>query len=247
MTLSLQQIQHFRYTGYLRLAGVFSPALVAETSDFLTKEFAQADGYGAVRSGGQVKLYDFVGRAGDLGTRLVRHPVLVDALTSLLGPNVVMTVNRHNQASINAPGEAEPRLHRDVLQWTRNVLTAVVYLQDSNEDNGCTYLIPGSHYAPFVGVPQKDGGGTWMDEHEEFAGLLDQTVPVPVGKGGVLLMDSLVFHSVGPNRSTSERRSIVLGFNSVDELDPRGLDRHQFLIAGEDLYRGNDRQMISAS
>jgi hypothetical protein len=246
MMLSHQQVLHFRHTGYLRLPGVLEPDFVTEISDFLTKEFAATAGNGAIRSGGQVKLYDFLHRAGDLGKRLACHPSLVNALTGLLGPNIVMPLNRHNQASINAPGEAEPRLHRDVLQWTRNVVTAVVYLQDSDEANGCTYLIPCSHYAPFVGVSQVDGGGTWMDEHKEFAGLADQTVPVPVERGGVLLMDSLVFHSVGPNRSTSERRSIVLGYRSVDELDPRDLDSRQFLVTGEDLYRGNDRQLNGA-
>jgi Phytanoyl-CoA dioxygenase (PhyH) len=246
MRLSHQQALHFRQVGYLRVPDVLEPEFVTQISDFLTREFAAADGDGAVRSGGQVKLYDFLRRAGDLGTRLVRHPRLVGVLSGLLGPNIVLTLNRHNQASMNAPGEAEPRLHRDVLQWTRNVVTAVVYLQDSNEANGCTYLIPGSQYAPFVGVPQQDGGGTWMDQHEEFAGLLDQAVPVPVARGGVLLMDSLVFHSVGPNRSATERRSIVLGYRSADELDPRELDPRQYLVAGEDLYRGNDRALAGA-
>lgn len=238
MGLSHQQILHFRQAGYLRVPGVFESDLIADVDDFLVR----TSGVGAIRSGGQVKLYDFLHRAGEVGRRVVCHPGLIDILTALLGPNVVLTLNRHNQAAMNAPGEAEPRLHRDILQWTRNVVTAVVYLQNSTEENGCTYLIPGSQYAPFVGVSQKDGGGTWMDEHAEYADLLDQAVPVPVERGGLLLMDSLVFHSVGANRSTSDRRSIVLGYRSVDELEPRDLHPSQFLVAGEDLYRGNDRQ-----
>ncbi|MBV2156804.1 hypothetical protein [Kitasatospora sp. SUK 42] len=49
----------------------------------------------------------------------------------LLGPNVVYVLNRHNQGSVNAPGTREVRLHRDILQPTRGLLTAVVYFEDA--------------------------------------------------------------------------------------------------------------------
>lgn len=238
-TLSQEQVNQFRMLGYLRLFDVIEPDLAFDLRIFIESEFEHNDGTLA-RNGGQVKLYDFYQRSGGLGDRLIRNERLLNPLRSLLGPHVVLQLNRHNQASLNRPGKCEARLHRDVLQWSRNLVTVVVYLEDSSIVNGCTYLVPGSQFAPFVGVPQEDGGGTWMSEHSEFDGQREQALPVPVPSCGVLLLDSLVFHSVGVNRSNRDRPSVVLGFRSVDELDPRPLDASQLLVCGEDIYRGND-------
>jgi hypothetical protein len=46
-----------------------------------------------------------------------------------LGPNIELVENRHNHLSIyRAPGN--DRLHRDVLQWSRSILTVLLYLSD---------------------------------------------------------------------------------------------------------------------
>jgi phytanoyl-CoA hydroxylase len=240
MALSADQVREFRDQGFVRMPGRLEPDLIAELSEFLERHLRLGKD-GPVWAGGQMKLYGFIARAGDLGFRLAKHPLILSALEPLLGPNVILQLNRHNQASMNGPGEAEPRFHRDILQWSRHLVTVIVYLTDSNERNGCTHIIPRSQYAPFVGVPQLEGGGTWMDEHPEFEALERQVLPIPMAKGEVLFMDSLVFHSVGVNTSGESRQSIVLGYRSVDELDPRPLDRTQLLVAGVDLYRGNDR------
>ena len=46
-----------------------------------------------------------------------------------MGPNIELVENRHNHLSIyRAPGN--DRLHRDVLQWSRSILTVLLYLSD---------------------------------------------------------------------------------------------------------------------
>ncbi|WP_459838584.1 phytanoyl-CoA dioxygenase family protein [Catenuloplanes niger] len=216
--------------------------LVGSLKQLITNESVDPrSGPPAVSTGGQLKLYQFVDRDPGLGRRLITHPGILEPLTSLLGPNIIFQTNRHNQASVNGPGEAEARLHRDVLQWSRNVITAIVYLEDSTTHNGCTQVIPGSQFAPFFGVPQPDGGGTWLDAHDEIKELSEQVLPVPASTGDVLLLDSLTFHSVGRNAGNTTRMSIALSYRSVDELDPRPLDTTQILVAGDAIYRGNER------
>ncbi len=105
----------------------------------------------------------------------------------------------------------------------------------------CTWIVPGSHRAPYVGVPQPDGGGTWMDEHPELAELAEQAVPVPAPAGGVLLFDGTVLHTVGANSGGSTRTSVVLGYRAADELDAHPDPDRQVVVAGAQLYRGNDR------
>jgi phytanoyl-CoA hydroxylase len=193
--------------------------------------------------GSVTKLYGLRDRKPKLVDQLIKHPQLVTALTSLLGPNVFFVTNRHNHATVNdrEGTKSEARLHRDILYPTRGLVTAVVYLEESTVTNGCTRILPGSHALPLVGVTQPDGGGTWMDEHQVFDGLLEQAVPVPMPEGSILLFNGLVFHSVGHNQSDRTRTSITLGFRSADELEYSPDDHRLIAVAGRHLYRGNDR------
>lgn len=240
MSLTAQQTRHFRDCGYLRVPGVVRDPLLSALRTLVRDETSWSAPT-AVAPGDQPKLYRLYERDPRLLRELLVSPGLVGPLRSLLGPNVVYLLNRHNQAAVNHPGTAAPRLHRDILQWSRGLVTAVVYLEESTVANGCTQLVPGSQYLPFVGVPQPDGGGTWMDEHPEFADLLDQALPIPVPAGGVLLFDALAFHTVSANTSDSSRMSLVLGFRSADELDRNPDHSRQILVSGGHLYRGNDR------
>lgn len=240
-TLNHEQARHFRTQGYFKLPGVFTQAETAEMRDFVLDEVSR-DTERLRRLGGPaVKLYGLYGRNPELMERVIKNEALTGPLQSLLGPNVVFVTNRHNHATLNnKQGEPAEGLHRDILQPTRGLITAAVYLQESTHENGATLVIPGSHELPYVGVPQAAGGGTWMTEHEEYAGLEDQAVSVPMSEGGVLLFNGLVFHGVGANYSGKSRMSITLGYRSVDELDAQPDLAREILAAGEYIYRGND-------
>jgi len=170
--------------------------------------------------------------------QILEHPELLNCLESLLGPNIELVLNRHNHATLNYRGASPTRLHRDVLQWSRDVITAAFFLEDSTVENGCTWLIPTSQYLPFVGTP--NNGGTWMDEHSVFASLIEQSLPCPMSKGSVLLFDSLAFHTVGVNKTEQTRMSITAAYHSVDELDERVDSENKIIIRGTRLYRGNN-------
>ena len=235
--LSHEQSRHFRSQGYYRLPHVFTPAETTDLAAFVGQEAAQAQALGSKT----MKLYGLYDRNRDLMHRTVTNPKLVGALQSLLGPNVVFVKNRHNHATVNQTrGEPSEGLHRDILQPTRGLVTAAVYVEDSTLENGATRIIPGSHDMPYVGAPQQNGGGTWMAEHEEYTGLEDQAVSVPMPAGGVLLFNGLVFHGVGANTTGGSRMSITLGFRSADELDAHPDQERQVLVAGDYIYRGND-------
>ncbi|MEV6976316.1 phytanoyl-CoA dioxygenase family protein [Kitasatospora sp. NPDC093806] len=233
--LTEQQARHFRDLGYLRLPSPGLPGdLLGEVAELVRARTARLPT-------DQAKVYRLYQHDRALMHRLVAHPALTGPLTALLGPNVVYVLNRHNQGSLNSPGAQPVRLHRDILQPTRGLLTAVVYFEDATVETGCTWIVPGSHRAPYVGVPQPEGGGTWMDEHPELAELADQAVPVPVPAGGVLLFDGTVFHTVGANSGGATRTSVVLGYRAADELDAHPDPDRQVVVAGAQLYRGNDR------
>ena len=241
--LSHEQARHYRRLGYYRLDEVYDGDDVAEMRSFVQTEvkgesFARADRLGAKVK----KMYGLYDRDPELMHRVLTNPTLSGTLVSLLGPNVVFLKNRHNHATVNdVQGAAAEGLHRDILQPTRGILTASIYLDDATHRNGATRILPGSDELPFVGVPEENGGGVWMADHSEYDGLEEQALQVPVSAGGVLLFNSLNFHGVGANPSGDPRISMTLAFRAADELDRCPDSETQLVVAGEHFYIGNDR------
>lgn len=239
--LTHEQSRFYREQGYFKLKGCFDSNQTAEMRDFVIAE-AEKQSSANDASNPNKKLYGLYDRNPELMKRVIGNGALIGALSSILGPNIVFVKNRHNHATINSrQGAPAEGMHRDILQPSRGLLTAAVYLQDATVDNGATRIIPGSHNLPFVGVPQIDGGGTWMAEHEEYDGLENQAIPVPMEEGDVLLFNGTLFHGVGHNMTGESRVSMTLGFRSVDELDARPDEDRQIVVAGHQIYRGNDR------
>lgn len=236
------EVDFFRRAGYLRLPRVAAADEVQKMRAIILD---------AVKAPG-VRV-DNLGRPYRVDQILDRDPVFRDVFTrpevllrleGLLGPNIELVRNRHNHATANLQGYNGLRLHRDILQWSRNLVTAILYLEDATAENGATRLIPTSQYLPFVGTP--NNGGTWMDEHHVFAPLMNQALPVPMGEGEILLFDSLAFHATGANLTASERLIVTLGFHSVDELSASDYGRTREIVLGERIYRGNDGLRASA-
>ena len=59
------------------------------------------------------------------------------------------------------------------------LVTVLFYLETTTVENGCTWLVPGSHFYPGVG-----GNRLEEDERLRRSGLLDQAVPLPMPAGG---------------------------------------------------------------
>lgn len=233
----------FSHTGYLILRSVLPPALVVELREWVHSLYEPSNVDRAPSTDLPSKIYGLFDKNPDLISKVLALPELLDALTQLLGPNVVYTKNRHNQASMNTASmtSKEARLHRDILQHSRGVVTAAIYLDDSTLENGATMLIPGSHQLPTVGVTQPDGGGTWDYEFEVYEGLSSQAVAIPMKAGDILLFNGMSFHSVGSNHTDTARTSIIMGFRSMDELEALPDPLRLVNVIGNHIYRGNDR------
>ena len=58
--------------------------------------------------------------------------------------------------------------------------------------------------------------------------------------GGLIALDSLVYHRIGTNTTSATRMSMTFGFHAVDEFAGVN-DPTLMVIAGEGFYGGNDR------
>jgi phytanoyl-CoA hydroxylase len=180
------------------------------------------------RDGRIVRLSNVLDR-GPLFRDVATCRQVIEPLSDLLGPNVELVRNRHNHATLRLPDPRAELLHRDVPQWSRGIVTVLVFLEESTAEKGCTQLVPGSHLLPWA-----------ADAREAVARgrLQDQVVRAEAPAGGLLCIDSLLWHGVGPNKTDQTRMTITLGYHAADDLATVE-DPSRLLVSGQRPYGGN--------
>lgn len=235
MPLSPEQVFFFRHNGFIQLPGRLPAETVGQLKEAVWRHIREEIAPVARdRSGRVIRISDLWNR-GPLFRETLAGPAVLDPLESLLGPNIELILNRHNHAYLRVAGDGAAYLHRDVLQWTRSIVSVIFYLEETTIENGCTRVTPGTHLLPGLSSFSIE-----QDETLRNSGLLEQAVPVPMPAGGMLAIDSLVFHGPGPNRTEGTRMSLTAGYHSVDELSDAPNPK-RVLVRGERPYHGNDR------
>lgn len=210
----------FRYTGYVRAPYVIPSRWVARMRELVERYIADAAPPLYATESGEIRRINALLERDPVFAEVLALGVVAKPLKSLLGPNVELLLNRHNFAARNAPGDYSYGLHRDTLQWSRGMLTVLIYLEEATSERGATQVVPGSHLLPFPDEPDAPVRGqssTWAAAHEQYDHIRRQALPVPMPAGGILFIDSLLFHSVGINETPGTRLSLSFACHSVDE------------------------------
>lgn len=243
MALTPEQYHLFRHNGFLKLPGQLSPKLVKDLKQTIVQHIDERiEPVVHDKHGRPIRISNLWDRGGVFQEALV-HPNVLDPLETLLGPNIEFIVNRHNHATLRLADESghamSTETHRDVVQWSRTIVTVLFYLEDTNLENGCTYVVPGTHLL----AGRAPGSISAMDNDEALiqSGILEQRVPIPMPAGGLLAMDGMLFHAAGHNQTPNSRMSMTAGYHSVDEI-AGAPDPKRIVVRGESLYRGNDRK-----
>lgn len=146
------------------------------------------------------------------------HPNMRAVLTRLIGPNVQL---HHSKMLVKPPekGAAFP-LHQDYPYFPHarhSMLAASVHLDDSDTENGCLCVVPGSHKQG----PLQHVGSHYLD-HREYP--LSMATPCPAKAGDVLFFNYLTVHGSDVNRSARVRRNVLFQYRDPD--DPPTADVH---------------------
>ena len=135
---------------------------------------------------------------------LICHPVILDSLESLLGAEIAWTgsyVTRlklpRNEGSV-FPWHQDSQYYGQATQHL-HVVSLWIPLVDVAEDNGCLYVIPGSHKWNLL----KGQVHTWEEMEQR-----GQPVALPMRPGDILLLSNLTFHTSKPNNSNNVRWSV---------------------------------------
>ena len=155
---------------------------------------------------------------GPAAFNLLRSPRVLDAVQSLVGPEIYCHPAHH--VRIKVPLEAVKNGINDLTGTVTGhqdqagtlpeaddskIVTAWLAINDATEANGCLMVIPGSHRGELLPHgPLPHGGAGIPEEHlpeEEF-------VPLPIKRGGAIFLTSRTVHRSLPNVSDGIRWSV---------------------------------------
>jgi len=171
--------------------------------------------------------------------RIVSHPRVLDAVESLLGPNLLVWSTRWFS---KMPGEnAYVSWHQDAGYWglrPPKVTSAWVALSQSVPENGCMRVVPGTHKWPLL--PQKDtfSPDNALSRGQEIAVEVDegQAVDIILQPGQMSLHHFAIVHGSNPNTSDQPRIGLAIRYISP-EVEQEGSARQvAFLVRGRDEY-----------
>ena len=144
--------------------------------------------------------------------RAIIHPHMTNVLSQIIGPNVQL---HHSKMLVKPPeiGAAFP-MHQDYPYFPHEkdtMLAASVHLDDANEENGCLYVIPGSHRQGSL----KHVGQHYLNAKEY---PITMGTPCPAEAGDVLFFNYLTIHGSPVNKSERTRRNVLFQYRSATDF-----------------------------
>lgn len=148
--------------------------------------------------------------------RWAYDPRFIDPMKDVLGvPDPELFTEKLNLKRPHLGG-ANP-LHQDYPYWRRvadepaEVFTAMLFLDDSSIENGCLFVVPGSHRNG-MWRGRTDGDAFAANEVDTAAYPDVQPVPVEVPAGSVVWFGAYLVHQSAQNTSETERRALLYSY-----------------------------------
>jgi phytanoyl-CoA hydroxylase len=249
----------YREQGYLIVPNALDPALIdaarTEATAICRGQRGAIDGGEPVdgADGDVLRRYlciHFPHKISALFRDIARAPSIVDALTGVIGPNVKMMQSMLFIKAEGKPGQAWHQDEAHIPTRDRSLTAAWIALDDATVENGCLWVIPGSHRRGVL-YPVRDQPDSRFDCTQEayrFGYREADAVPVELSAGAALIFNGYLLHRSLPNTGRhGMRRALVNHYMSAESLLPwlpptgsqaMGLHDHRDieLVAGEDPY-----------
>jgi phytanoyl-CoA hydroxylase len=148
------------------------------------------------------------------------------------------------------PGQAWHQDEAHIPTRDRSLTAAWIALDDATVDNGCLWVVPGSHRHGVI-YPVRDQDDPRFDctqEAYQFSYRESEAVPVEVPAGAAVVFNGYLLHRSLPNKAAhGTRRALVHHYMSAESLLPwlqpitaKAIALHDHrdieLIAGDDPY-----------
>lgn len=160
--------------------------------------------------------------------RMVAHPGLVEVLTQISGAHLP-----HWDGSVKAcqsmlfvkgpgmPGQAWHQDERYIPTRDRSLVGAWVAIDDATVDNGCLWVVPGSHRNGYLYPTRVHDDPDEYDSSDQAHGFDESDgVPVEVPAGSVVFFNGYLLHKSLKNRTDGFRRALVNHYLNAWSLLP---------------------------
>ena len=211
--ISDKQVAQFHEQGYFVVEPQWEADELREVADEFDRLHAEAIAAAEAEGDAErielAKLRPFIGQAhtrSDVLKRFIKSPIYLDACAKLIGPNADLY---YNQAVIKPPEKGRSfAWHQDsgyVVTDPLAYITCWTAISRTFVDNGCIWIIPGSHKWGLLPHPRNEA------THELVAQFEDESeaIPVEMQAGQVAIFSSLMLHKSGTNISREIRRGYV--------------------------------------
>jgi phytanoyl-CoA hydroxylase len=233
---------HYERYGFSLLGNALTPAEVAAINADAVR-LCRGD-YGAIRYGGEDKqsftrmspqpkddhellrqflCIHFPHKVSQAAQAALTAPRIVDALVSVIGPNVKAMQSMLFIKSEGKPGQA---WHQDefFIPTRDRSLTAVwIALDDATVENGCLWVLPGSHRRGVI-YPAREQSDPRFDcttEAYDFPYTDEQSIPVEIAAGTALIFNGYLLHrSLENSGRHGYRRALANHYMSAESLLP---------------------------
>lgn len=232
-SITAEKLEQFRAQGfftYQLLAGA-SLRIVQDEADRLWSLANKR--YDAGASWNANAIINGVHKDSPVLRELMYHNPLVDVMTQLIGPNIKAA---SNQLVCKHAGDANAyHWHQDngfgPLAPENNV-TCWIALDDTDERNGCLWVIPGSHTGGILEHADRRG-------RERIAQGVDEAraLHVPTRAGQCVVFHGNLLHTSKGNYTARLRRAYFFRYADADAIEVKtGRPRIGMLLRGESRF-----------
>lgn len=170
------------------------------------------------------------------------HGDFLDALESLLGPNVLFSSMGYR---IKEPGAGSyAGWHQDefTLKYDPIAVTCLFAFTPLTKENGCLEVIPGSHKGGVLPHSTETSPDNYLSQGQHISVPVDEkkAVAVELDPGYAMIFDQRVIHGSGLNRSKSKRIACFADFCPTHTKRGDGKRVKAVLVRGVDTYGNFD-------
>jgi non-heme Fe2+,alpha-ketoglutarate-dependent halogenase len=231
--LTPAQVTQFREQGYVHPIRIMSETQAGELRARL--EAYEASSGGPLKGAFRHKTHLLFAWLGDL----VHHPVILDAVEDLHGPDLFCWSSSFFIKEPRNP--AFVSWHQDSTYWGLNktdVVTAWIALSPSTKANGAMEVIPGTHL--LSQVPHRDtfAKDNMLTRGQEVAVDVDATkaVTIELRPGEMSLHHVLLVHGSAPNLSPVRRIGFAARYIPTSVKQLSGERDSATLVRGRDAF-----------
>ena len=177
-----------------------------------------------------------------------RNSDILDMVAQILGEDIAIW----NSSYFGKPAHDGKRVpwHQDGRYWPIRPLASCsvwIAIDDSNTENGCLRVIPGSHKSGKLFKHENNPSDDLVLSLELLSSEFDESsaMDIVLESGQISLHDVFLVHGSEPNTSGKPRRGMTLRFFPTTSVYDRGIEkwdqpRSLFLMRGTDQSKRND-------